>query len=95
MNCPATPSYLKLVTVAPESPWMTAREAAHLARCGLKTIYREVRRGRLKAARIGGRREIRIRHGWLDEWLEVVGVEAASGKTNEQTPTGDLSRRAA
>jgi excisionase family DNA binding protein len=51
------------------SPWLTVEEAGDRARCGVKTIYREVRAGRLKAARIGGRRELRLLSGWVDEWL--------------------------
>ena len=39
------------------SPWLTAAEAAARARVGVKTIYRETRAGRLRAARIGGRRD--------------------------------------
>ena len=52
-----------------QSPWLTVAEAADRARCGVKTIYREVRAGRLKAARIGGRRELRLLSEWIDEWL--------------------------
>jgi excisionase family DNA binding protein len=55
-------------TVEP-SPWLTVDEAARRARCGLKTIYREVRAGRLRAARVGGRRELRLLSVWVDEWL--------------------------
>ncbi len=51
------------------SPWLTVAEAAERARCGVKTIYREVRAGRLRAARIGGRRELRLLPEWIDEWL--------------------------
>lgn len=51
------------------SPWLTAEEAAERARCGVKTIYREVRAKRLRAARIGGRRELRFLAAWIDEWL--------------------------
>jgi excisionase family DNA binding protein len=51
------------------SPWLTVGEAARRARCGVKTIYREVRAGRLRAARIGGRRELRLRPEWVDDWL--------------------------
>ena len=51
------------------SPWLTAEEAAKRARCGPKTIYREVRVGRLKAARLGGRRELRLLPEWVDSWL--------------------------
>jgi excisionase family DNA binding protein len=53
-----------------QSPWMTVREAARYVRCGPKVLYREIRAGRLRAARIGGRRELRIRSEWLDSWLE-------------------------
>jgi excisionase family DNA binding protein len=52
-----------------ESPWLTVKEAAARARCGIKTIYREVNAGRLKAARVGGRRELRLLATWVDEWL--------------------------
>jgi excisionase family DNA binding protein len=51
------------------SPWLTVEEAAQRARCGIKTIYREVRAGRLRAARVGGRRELRLLPAWVDEWL--------------------------
>jgi excisionase family DNA binding protein len=52
------------------SPWLTVAEAAQRARCGVKTVYREVRAGRLRAARIGGRRELRLRPEWVDAWLD-------------------------
>lgn len=52
------------------SPWLTVAEAAQRARCGVKTVYREVRAGRLRAARIGGRRELRLRPEWVDTWLD-------------------------
>jgi excisionase family DNA binding protein len=51
------------------TPWLTVREAAGRARVGVKTIYREVRGGRLRAARVGARRDIRILDTWVDEWL--------------------------
>jgi excisionase family DNA binding protein len=54
---------------ATSSPWLTVTEAARRARCGVKTIYREVRARRLRAARIGGRRELRLRPEWADDWL--------------------------
>jgi excisionase family DNA binding protein len=52
------------------SPWLTAGEAADYVRCGSKIVYREVGAGRMRAARVGGRRELRFRREWLDEWLE-------------------------
>jgi excisionase family DNA binding protein len=51
------------------SPWLTVNEAAERARCGVKLIYREVEAKRLKAARLGGRRELRILPEWIDQWL--------------------------
>ena len=51
------------------SPWLTAEEAADYARTGVKTIYREVRAGRLRSARVGGRKELRLLSEWVDEWL--------------------------
>ena len=44
-----------------ESPWIDVNEAARRARCGVKLLYREIRAGRLQAARVGGRRELRLR----------------------------------
>lgn len=52
------------------SPWLLATEAAAYARLSLKTLYREARLGRLRHARVGGRRELRFRREWLDAWLE-------------------------
>lgn len=51
------------------SPWLTVREAAARARCGPKVIYREVKAGRLRAATIGNRRDLRIFSDWVDDWL--------------------------
>jgi excisionase family DNA binding protein len=50
------------------SQWITVDEAARRARCGIKLIYREVRAGRLRASRVGGRRELRLLGEWVDEW---------------------------
>ena len=51
------------------SPWLTVKEAANRARCGPKLIYREVQAKRLRAARVGGRRELRFLAEWVDAWL--------------------------
>ena len=53
------------------SPWLTVDEARTVAKVGSKTIYREIRAGRLRAARIGGRRDIRVHRDWLSAWLEA------------------------
>jgi excisionase family DNA binding protein len=53
------------------SPWIGAREAARRALVSTRTIYAEVRAGRLRAARVGGRRDLRFRAAWIDEWLDA------------------------
>jgi excisionase family DNA binding protein len=53
------------------TPWIGVNEAARRARCGVKLLYREIRAGRLQAARVGGRRELRLRAEWIDAWLSA------------------------
>ena len=57
-----------------ESPWLTAKEAGSRGRVGEKVIYRETKAGRLRAARVGGRRELRLRPEWVDQWLEATAI---------------------
>ena len=57
-------------TFSRDSPWLTIREAAPYAKCGVKVLYRAISSGQLKAVRLGGRRELRLRREWLDGWLE-------------------------
>ena len=54
------------------SPWRTVGQACGRAQVGPKTIYAEIRAGRLKAVRVGGRREYRTTDPWIDEWLEAA-----------------------
>jgi excisionase family DNA binding protein len=54
------------------TPWLTAREAAERAKVGTKVIYTEVAGGRLRAARVGGRRDLRFRPEWVDAWLDAT-----------------------
>jgi excisionase family DNA binding protein len=56
-------------TDATHTRWLTVGEAADHARCGIKLIYREVKAGRLRAAKVGGRRELRLLPEWIDQWL--------------------------
>ena len=54
------------------TPWLTAADVAARARCGVKLVYSEIKRGQLRAARIGGRRQIVIHVDWADQWLESM-----------------------
>jgi excisionase family DNA binding protein len=51
------------------TPWRTVKQVAERAQCGDGLVYREIRAGRLRAARIGGRRDLRIHDDWIDQWL--------------------------
>ena len=51
------------------TPWRTVTQAAARAQVGEKTIYREAKAGRLRHARVGGRRDIRFLDSWIDDWL--------------------------
>ncbi len=64
--------------------WMTVDEAAAHAKCGRRSIYNAVAAGKLRAARLGGRRELRFLVEWIDAWLletstpEIVNAGAPS-----------------
>lgn len=60
--------------------WLTVREAAARARVGPKCIYGEVKAGRLRAARIGGRRDLRFLAEWIDLWLEATSTPVEIGR---------------
>lgn len=51
------------------TPWLDVRQAAQHANCGTKSIYNAVAAGKLQAARLGGRRELRFLAEWVDAWL--------------------------
>ena len=57
--------------MTPRSPWWVAHEAAAHLRISKQTLYNEVKHGRLRAARIGGRRSLRFLPEWCDEYLEA------------------------
>jgi excisionase family DNA binding protein len=66
--------------------WHTVDEAAQHARCGKRSIYLGVQQGKLRAARLGGRRELRFLTEWIDEWL----LESSTPKAVDATkPDGD------
>jgi excisionase family DNA binding protein len=52
------------------TPWMTTMEAAAYLKRGKRFVLREIELGRLRGARVGGRREVLTRPEWCDEWVE-------------------------
>lgn len=60
------------------SPWLDAGQGASYARVSRKLLYRAIRSGRLRAARVGGRRQVRLRREWIDAFIEahVAGPDA-------------------
>jgi excisionase family DNA binding protein len=72
--------------------WWTRRDAAAYARVSEATIGREARSGRLRHARAGGRRALRFKREWIDEWLssglpsEVQLAASHCTESNSVTP---------
>ena len=54
---------------ASNQEWLNVDEAARHAKCGTRSIYLAVKQGKLRAARLGGRRELRFLACWIDAWL--------------------------
>ena len=50
--------------------WLNVGEAAEYAGVCKDTIYTACERNELRHVRIGGRRCIRVKAAWLDEWFE-------------------------
>ena len=80
--------------------WLTVAEGAEYAGVSRDTIYTACERGELRHVRVGGRRAIRLRPEWVDEWLErnVVFVPVSNGpqkkRFSKRTPcTGSRRRR--
>jgi excisionase family DNA binding protein len=64
-------SHLPERSVSGDTVWLTLRRAAVRAAVSEGTIKREVHRGRIRFARVGGRRCLRFRAEWIDAWLEA------------------------
>jgi hypothetical protein len=53
-----------------DSPWMNLRTGAAYAHRHPQTLAKEIKAGRLRAARVGQRREYFLLKEWIDEWME-------------------------
>ena len=64
-----------------EKSWFTVRDAANHAGVSTDTIYSACEKQELRHTKIGGRRAIRIRTEWIDQWLERHATQPVSNKT--------------
>jgi excisionase family DNA binding protein len=72
-----------IMSITDVDAWWTRREAAVYARVSEATIGREVRNSRLRHVRVGGRRALRFRREWIDDWLAgTLPVVGASSREN-------------
>lgn len=69
------------------TPWLTPREAADRAKCGLKLIYSNVRGGKLRAVRLGARNDIRIHRTWVDAWMTAATIVNPDAPGDDILPT--------
>jgi excisionase family DNA binding protein len=72
-------------------PWLNVSEAAEYAGVSRDTIYTACERHELRSARVSGRRAIRIRPHWIDNWLEQHSTGANSQRSSNTMPSGALS----
>jgi excisionase family DNA binding protein len=52
--------------------WLTVEGVASHVQCGPKVVYRAVKNGKLRAARIDGRGDLRFKLEWVDAWVESL-----------------------
>jgi excisionase family DNA binding protein len=50
--------------------WLTVKDAAKRAKVSDKMIYHAIKTGKLRASRLGVRRDYRILESWLYAWIE-------------------------
>jgi excisionase family DNA binding protein len=59
--------------------WLNVSEGAEYAGVCRDTIYTACERGELHHIRIGGRRAIRLKREWIDQWFERHARQAPAG----------------
>jgi excisionase family DNA binding protein len=67
---PSTDTITATTGAAAPDPWLDLDESADYVGVHTMSIRRAVRNRTLKHARVGGKKLIRIRRSWLDQWLE-------------------------
>lgn len=66
--------------------WLNVGDAADHAGVCRDTIYTACERRELRHVRIGGRRTIRLKREWLDEWFERF-AQGGARSTSGMAPT--------
>jgi len=52
--------------------WLTVEQVADEVQVGVKSVYRAIANGRLRAARLNSRRgPIRVHRDWIREWMKA------------------------
>jgi excisionase family DNA binding protein len=70
-----------------EKTWLTVQDAATYAAVSSDTIYTACERAELRHVKVGGRKAIRFRSEWIDEWLER---HATGGARDEHSKLAGL-----
>jgi len=63
------------MTTPVDKPWLTIVQASERAQVSVPTLRREIRAGRLRAVRVGGRLALRFTPGMIDAWLMAGEIE--------------------
>ena len=69
--------------------WLTVAEGAEHAGVSRDTIYTACERREIHHVRVGGRRAIRLKAAWIDEWLERHARRVPIGHAVERSSTLD------
>jgi excisionase family DNA binding protein len=52
-----------------DAAWLDVPAVAREIRASRRSVYRAIRAGQLRAARINGRGDLRVSREWLDDWM--------------------------